>query len=125
MGQMVNTAVLFEVRERMAYVTLNRPQHGNAIDSCMADELCNTWRAITDNKDIRAVILTGAGATFCIGQETGEGQPVEDALLARGFEDCFDALAELSLPIIAAINGDAVGAGLELALCCDVRSEER
>ena len=118
---MVNRTVLFEVRGHIAYVTLNRPQHGNAIDSCMADELCRIWQGITDNEDIRVAILTGAGASFCSGQETGEMQPVEAALQARGSEDCFDALAELNRPVIAAINGDAISAGLELALCCDVR----
>ncbi len=108
-------------------VTLNRPEAGNSIDIQMAAELEDVCRRIKQD-GARVVILTGAGnETFCAGQDLGKlVAPDSDGSLIelKNFAARWDVagmIASLECPVIAAINGDATGAGLTMALACDIR----
>ncbi len=106
-------------------VTLDRPQHRNALNMAMAEDLAEACRMITEDDDVRMVLLTGAGGIFCSGEDVEEYRQAGGTLNAwRGWpatRRAATALAALKQPVIAAIEGEAVGAGLELALCCDLR----
>jgi enoyl-CoA hydratase len=107
-----------------AVITLNRPQAMNAMSRALLAELTEAIEALTDDPDVRVLILTGSGRAFCAGldlKELGSGE----AQLGRGGEpvsltDPVLALENFRGPIIGAINGAAVTGGFELALACDV-----
>jgi len=106
----------------IAVVTLNRPKALNALNSAVANELAKAGRALEEDNDVKAVIVTGAGRAFAAGADIKELQkatPSEARKWARNLFDSFDALARISKPVIAAVNGIAFGGGCELALACD------
>ncbi|MGE2728843.1 enoyl-CoA hydratase [Mycolicibacterium vaccae] len=112
--------VLTEVLDRVALITINDPDRRNAVTA----EISAALRAAVDraeaDPDVHAVIVTGAGKAFCAGADlTALGAATEDGL--RVIYDGFLAVADCALPTIAAVNGPAVGAGLNLALAADVR----
>jgi enoyl-CoA hydratase len=106
-------------------LTLNRPDKLNAIDSPMLDALEQALADIERDREIRAVVLTGAGRAFSAGADIKEWTALEPLTFARIWGQrghvLFDRLAALRPPVIAAINGIALGGGLELALCADIR----
>ena len=109
-----------QVEDRVALITVNDPDRRNAVTA----EISAALRAVVDaaeaNPDVHAVIVTGAGKAFCAGADlTALGTAAADGL--RVIYDGFLAVAECTLPTIAAVNGPAVGAGLNLALAADVR----
>ena len=110
-------AIAYHQRGEVGSITLNRPQAGNAIDVRLAQELRSLCAELRQDEGIVVVTITGAGDTFCVGTDSQlvlEGVPIE--LLSVS-----SAIASLPFPVIAAINGDALGQGLELALACDLR----
>jgi 2-(1,2-epoxy-1,2-dihydrophenyl)acetyl-CoA isomerase len=118
-------ALLWDVADGVAVVTLNRPEVRNAVDRRMAGELQHVLDETADPA-IRCVVLTGAGGSFCSGQDlravAGEGGAASAAAIVREtWNPVVLRLRSLAKPVVAAIGGAAVGAGMSLALACDVR----
>src|ERR1700739_691528 len=123
--------VLYEKRGEIAYITLNRPDKHNPIDTETDDLLFEAWSDFRADPDVRLAILTGAGdQAFCAGADLSshvdgwlEGGPgLGRGLLERGFAGGITrGLHRTSKPIIAALNGWVIGGGIELALACDIR----
>jgi enoyl-CoA hydratase len=116
----VSDLVLVHVEDRIALITINDPDRRNAVTTEIAAALRVAVESAEDDPDVHAVIVTGAGKAFCAGADLSAlGTATEDGL--RLIYDGFLALADCSLPTVAAVNGPAVGAGLNLALAADVR----
>lgn len=112
--------LLYEKDNGVVTVTLNRPQRLNALNYQLASELCDVIDQIEADNDARAVILTGAGKGFCAGADIKEVVDPNAKKLPIGKRySFFNKLEDVTVPIIAAINGPCNGGGLELALCCD------
>lgn len=117
-------AVDFEVRGYAAYITLNRPEAMNALDPESIASLDEIWREVKDNPAIRVSVITGAGPkAFCTGTDLKNTPVPKECMAATYFRDGQPILPRMRMwkPIIAAINGYAVGGGLEIALACDLR----
>ena len=112
--------VLVQVDDHVALITVNDPDRRNAVTFEMSAALRAAVDAAEADPEVHAVIVTGAGKAFCAGADlTALGEATEDGL--RRIYDGFLAVAHCTLPTIAAVNGAAVGAGLNLALATDVR----
>jgi 2-(1,2-epoxy-1,2-dihydrophenyl)acetyl-CoA isomerase len=104
-------------------ITLNRPEVLNALDIGMHERLAAALEEGA-HPDVRAVVVTGAGRGFCVGQDVSQFPPDAEAvgeLLRRHFNPAILAIRGLEKPVIAAVNGPAAGAGLALAMACDLR----
>ncbi|HZR84836.1 MAG TPA: enoyl-CoA hydratase/isomerase family protein [Candidatus Binatia bacterium] len=110
-------------RERVATILLNRPERRNALSSPMMADLGRAIGELDRDPDVRAVVLTGAGTVFCSGLDLGRmaDSPGEPALETDLVDVVLKPLEQLSKPTFAAMNGDALAGGLELALHCDFR----
>jgi len=119
---MSDELVKFSIDNRVALITLNRPDALNALSTAVREQLTEHLKAVKKDENIRAVILTGAGRAFCAGLDLPELQQAGEQVASEGAigQTMLNALADLRCPIIAAINGFAITGGLELALCCDV-----
>lgn len=112
--------ILFQENAGVATLTLNRPQVMNALDSEMRAEITGALEHLSS--DTRCVVLTGAGRAFCSGQDLTDAQAAQDleGTLRREYEPMLRAVMECPVPVIAAVNGVAAGAGANLALAADV-----
>ncbi|TAL38428.1 MAG: enoyl-CoA hydratase/isomerase family protein [Spirochaetes bacterium] len=115
-------------KENYAIVAFNRPDKLNAFDHKMFESMRDAFYEVADDKSIRAVVFTGTGDHFSAGGDVEEDINPLKSKSARDFKHYFEDLGELymrlynhQVPTIAAINGYALGAGMELALCCDIR----
>lgn len=124
--------VLLEINDKIATVTLNRPQARNAFNGGILKGLYEAANHILAEPSVHVVILTGSGdQSFCAGIDLkmiAAGEDLADDLKRHDrfghiqiYRDCFTAYEKLPVPVIAAINGFCFGAGLELALGCDIR----
>lgn len=120
--------VIYSQRAHVLTVTLNRPERRNALNPRAYGEIESAFRAANDDEDVRVVIVTGADPAFCSGEDvkemmTGEVRPAPSAATPGRRPPTPAAMAALDCvkPVIAAVNGSAVGWGMELALYADIR----
>jgi enoyl-CoA hydratase/carnithine racemase len=122
--------VLYEKRDRIAFVTINRPEAKNAIDPDVHELLWRTWEDFRDDDSLDVAILTGTGDAFCAGADLktyippwireGTARRVRDNV-ATGIGGLTRGLHRIYKPVIGAVNGWALAGGLETALACDIR----
>ncbi len=116
------TIEVAEVSEGVRLVTLSRPTAANSLSTAMGRELLALWTALAADPDVRVVVLTGAGRFFCAGADLKERDGMSDEAWAeqhRLFEDMIRAQLACPFPILAAVNGAAMGGGCEMALASD------
>ncbi|MEO6734296.1 MAG: enoyl-CoA hydratase-related protein [Ferruginibacter sp.] len=117
-------SVLFEVKDSVAIITLNRPEKFNSFNREMALLLQTTLDDCAADKNIRAIYLTGNGKAFCAGQDlgelTGENRPGFEVILSEHYNPIVTRIRTIEKPVVCAVNGVAAGAGANIALCCDV-----
>lgn len=116
--------VLYEMKsDRVALVTLNRPEKLNAFDTAMRAELASAMKKASNDDAVRAVVITGAGRAFCAGADISAVSNefnVED-ILNTEYGAFLSAIQSMPKPVISAINGPAAGIGMTLAIICDLR----
>ncbi len=124
---MAEPTVLFAFAEGIARITLNRPERLNCFNDGMHAELREGLAALRQNAALRVVVLTGAGRAFCAGQDLQDRAVAADtavpdlgASIERHYAPLILALRQMPVPVIAAVNGVAAGAGANLALACDI-----
>jgi 2-(1,2-epoxy-1,2-dihydrophenyl)acetyl-CoA isomerase len=118
--------VLFEVRDAVAHITLNRPQSGNGITLELARELAEAAQACESDPSVRAVLLRGAGDHFCVGGDLKDFAARRDHISAYLLETtahlhrAISRLARMNAPVVAVVHGAAAGGGFSLACACDL-----
>lgn len=115
--------LVFEQDGPVARITLNRPERRNALSIQLSDELTASLAMVRSSTSVKALVIAGAGATFCAGDDITEmgqwGDANQIMRRVRGYQRMADALADLDKPTIAAVDGYAVGGGLEITMACD------
>jgi enoyl-CoA hydratase/carnithine racemase len=118
-------AITFELSDRIATITLNRPERLNAINEEMRDDFRRLFTELQSNEDIGVVILTGAGRAFSAGGDMEYFERDWNTVKFRAenhrLTQFFDELEVIEKPVLAAINGPCTGAGLQVTLSCDIR----
>jgi 2-(1,2-epoxy-1,2-dihydrophenyl)acetyl-CoA isomerase len=116
------TTIRVEAADGVATVTLNRPDSLNALNADMRRELLAAFKSLGRDDQVRAVIVTGQGRGFCSGADLrgGSGERQFRRVLEREYNPLIRAIRDLPKPVIAAVNGVAAGAGVSLALACDL-----
>lgn len=124
---MGSDTVLVDISDRIATVTLNRPEKLNALSAELMETLPGVLGELANDPEVRCLVLTGAGRGFCAGGDisgmaSGEALPVDDPVARlRRREEASRLLHEMPKPTIGMINGPVAGAGLSIALACDIR----
>ncbi len=118
------STILLEIKNEVALITLNRPEKFNAFNREMALLLQNKLDECEDNPAVRCVYLTGNGKAFCAGQDLGEvtgDNPVTfDKILVEHYNPIITRIRKMNKPVVCAVNGVAAGAGVNIALSCDI-----
>lgn len=116
--------LLFKKEENVGILSINRPNALNALNSHVLDELDQAMDILEDDEEIHIIIITGEGRAFVAGADIGEMKDM-DMFAARKFAEkgltLFRKIELMEKPIIAAVNGFALGGGCELSMCCDIR----
>jgi 2-(1,2-epoxy-1,2-dihydrophenyl)acetyl-CoA isomerase len=118
------TSILFEIKNSIAFITLNRPEKFNAFNREMAFTFQEKLDECEKNISVRCVYITGAGKAFSAGQDLSEvvnpNAPGMGTMVSEQYNPIVKKIRYLNKPVIAAVNGVAAGAGANIALCCDV-----
>jgi 2-(1,2-epoxy-1,2-dihydrophenyl)acetyl-CoA isomerase len=118
------SCVLFEIKNSVAYITLNRPEKYNAFNREMALEVQERLDQCEKNISVRCVLITGSGKAFSAGQDLAEvvdpDGPGMEMILSEHYNPIISAIRKLNKPVLAVVNGVAAGAGANIALACDV-----
>jgi len=118
------SSILFEIKDSIGFITLNRPDKLNSFNREMALLLQSILQECTSLKEIRCVYITGNGKAFSAGQDLSElvgDNPMSiDKILSEHYNPVITKIRNLPKPVVAAVNGVAAGAGANIALCCDV-----
>jgi len=124
---MAYTEIIYRAEDHIAGITLNRPESSNIINQALVNELVDVCARINQDDDIYVVVITGAGSSaFCGGSEMERLLQSEMALAGTDTSawtqiSAAAAIAGIDRPVIAAVNGDALGQGMEIILSCDIR----
>jgi enoyl-CoA hydratase/carnithine racemase len=118
--------ILVTARDHVGIVSLNRPEARNAVTLNMWRELAHAFADLAGDADIRAIVLTGSGADFCVGADISEFDTLREnkdqsSAYEIAVDNCSAAIADVGKPVIAAISGYCLGGGCHLALACDFR----
>ena len=123
----MDNLVLVDKSENWAKVTLNRPERLNSFTDELHVQLMTALKSLREEVNIRSILLTGAGRGFCAGQDLSKRDPssmVEKPNLSKTLKEQFNPLVsfikEIEIPVVCAVNGVAAGAGVSLALSCDI-----
>lgn len=119
----------YHTAEQVAYLTLNRPERRNAIGGTMREDILDAFARAEADADVRVIVLTGAGSAFCAGGDVKEFARVFEQGVERPLMEKISpvrdrivlAIFEATKPVIAAVNGPAAGAGMNIALAADIR----
>ncbi|HMX38648.1 MAG TPA: enoyl-CoA hydratase-related protein, partial [Ferruginibacter sp.] len=118
------SSILFEIKNGIAFITLNRPEKFNSFNREMALLMQARLDEAASLHEVRCVYITGAGKAFCAGQDISElvgEQRIEiKQILSEHYNPIVRRIRNLPKPVVAAVNGVAAGAGANIALCCDV-----
>lgn len=115
--------IQYEIRNKVAWLKLNRPDKLNAFTKQLNKEMAKALKEASKDNEVRAIVITGAGRAFCSGQDLGDvdGNMDHGEVLRQHYNPMMRALSKCEKPVIAAVNGVAAGAGFSLALACDFR----
>ena len=116
--------ILFEIKNQVATLTLNRPEKYHSFIREMALDLQEKLEICKNDNNIRAIVITGSGKAFCAGQDLSEATdpngPELQKIVNEHYNPIIRQIRNIEKPIIAAVNGVAAGAGASIALCCDI-----
>lgn len=128
MSELTTSEAIYEVKDHICYITLNRPERRNAINTSIRETLIEMFATANEDMDIFAVVITGAGdKAFCAGGDLKEYDDVAkknkkfNVPMGGVNRNLYEAMLELYKPTVCALNGAATGGGCELALACDIR----
>ena len=121
--------VTYDLRDAVATITFDRPKEMNSLDTATKEALLSALGRAAADPEVRCVVLTGSGRAFCVGQDLTEhreliaAKPLDEvwSTVDRHYGPIARTLATMPKPVIAAVNGVAAGAGMSIALACDVR----
>ena len=116
--------IIFEKKDGIGYVTMNRPKALNALNTDVLTELDDVFRAIDKDEEVKIAIITGAGRAFVAGADIAQMSELNGTegrdMTIQG-QQVMELIESINKPVIAAVNGFALGGGNELSMACDIR----